>query len=135
MIRFIEEIRAYAEARVPEFLIIQQNAAALIDVDKSRLLGVIDAIAQEAIAFDGDATDDWNDLNGYDSVNPPALTQYYLGYLDQYLYNPAGVPVFNCEYALTYADSAYVGSRVRGYVPYCTRRSLSRLTTTPPPGY
>ena len=47
----------------------------------------------------------------------------------------AGLPVFDCEYALNYASTAYANSLDRGYVPYATRRSLSRLTTTPPPGY
>lgn len=84
-------------------------------------------------AQDGDATDDWNDLNGYDWVNDSDLINYYIGYLDQYL--NAGVPVFNCEYALNYANTAYTKSINKGYVPYVTRRSRSRLTTTPPPGY
>jgi cysteinyl-tRNA synthetase len=97
------------------------------------LLSRIDAIAQEAIWYDGDATDDWSDPDGYDWVNDSDLTSYYVGYLNQYLY--AGVPVFNCEYALSYANTAYTRAMDKGYVPYVTRRSLSRPTTTPPPGY
>jgi hypothetical protein len=61
------------------------------------------------------------------------LTIYYIGYLDEYL--DGGVPVFDCEYALVYAEAAYANAINRGYVPYVTRRSLARLTTTPPPGY
>ena len=132
MIAFIEEMRTYAAARAPGFIIIQQNAAALID-GHPELIGVIDAIAQEAIWYDGDATDDWNDPNGYDSLNDAYLVKYYTGYLDQYL--TAGVPVFACEYAKDYASTAYANALGKGYVPYATRRSLSRLTTTPPPGY
>ena len=66
-------------------------------------------------------------------MNDLALTNYYIGYLNQYL--NASVPVFNCEYALSYASTAYANAANKGYVPYVTRRSLSRLTTTPPPGY
>jgi endo-alpha-1,4-polygalactosaminidase (GH114 family) len=97
------------------------------------LFNVIDAISQEAIWYDGDATDDWYDPDGYDWVNDADLTNYYIDYLDQYL--TAGVPVFNCEYALEYAATAYANSYAEGYVPYVTRRSLSQLTTTHPPGY
>ena len=132
MIAFIQEMRDYAAARNPDFLVIQQNAASLID-GHPELFNVIDAISQEAIWYDGDATEDWYDPDGYDWVNDADLTNYYIDYLDQYL--TAGVPVFNCEYALEYAATAYANSYAEGYVPYVTRRSLSWLTTTPPPGY
>ena len=131
MIKFIGEMRTYARQRDPDFLIIQQNAAALIE-GHSELLDVIDAIAQEAIWFDGDAFDDWEAADGYDNVNESSLTDYYIEYLDQYV--AAGVPVFCCEYALNQASQAYSLAAGKGYVPYCTRRSLGRLTTTPPPG-
>ena len=132
MIAFIQEMRTYAAARNPDLLIIQQNAAALYD-GHPELFSRIDAIAQEAIWYDGTATDDWNDPDGYDWENDPSLTSYYVGYLDRYL--SAGLPVFNCEYALSHANVAYANSLDKGYVPYATQRSLSRLTTTPPPGY
>jgi cysteinyl-tRNA synthetase len=132
MIKFIQEMRDYATARNPDFIIIQQNGAALRD-GHPELFDVIDAIAQEAVWYDGDATDDWNDEYGYDWPNDPDLTNYYTGYLDQYL--NAGLPVFNCEYALEYATTAYTNATNEGYVPYVTRRSLSQLTTTPPSGY
>jgi cysteinyl-tRNA synthetase len=132
MINFIQEMRDYAVLRVPNFIIIQQNAVSLID-GHPELLSKIDAISQEAIWYDGDATDDWDDPNGYDSKNSQSLIDYYLGYLDQF--QAAGIVVFNCEYALNYSDDAYTKSSTKGYVPYCSRRSLSKLTTTPPPGY
>ncbi|MFH0981001.1 MAG: endo alpha-1,4 polygalactosaminidase [Planctomycetota bacterium] len=131
MIGFIGEMRAYARQRDPDFLIVQQNAAALID-GHPELLDAIDAIAQEAIWFDGEATDDWDDPQGHDSINEQDLVSYYTEYLDQYL--GVGVPVFDCEYAVENAAEAYSRSADRGYVPYATRRSLARLTTTPPPG-
>ncbi|MGB2799477.1 MAG: endo alpha-1,4 polygalactosaminidase [Dehalococcoidia bacterium] len=130
MIEFIKEMRDYATLRNPDFVIIQQNAAALCE-GHSELFSVIDAISQEAIWYDGYAFDDWNAPDGYDIANDLSLTEYYLEYLDQYL--ESGIPVFNCEYALEYAGEAYIKSYDKDYIPYCTRRSLSRLTTTPPP--
>jgi cysteinyl-tRNA synthetase len=132
MIAFVQEIRTYAAARHPRFLIIQQNAAALVD-GHPELFNVIDAIAQEEIWYGGVAADDWNAPNGYDSPVDPTLTAEYIGFLDQYL--AAGLPVFDCEYALTHASAAYSNAASKGYIAYATRRSLSRLTTTPPPGY
>lgn len=132
MIAFIRELREYATARQPGFLLIQQNAVELIH-GHPELVGVIDAIAQEAIWFDGEATDDWNDPDGYDRENDSDLTDYYLEALAKY--QDAGLPVFNCEYALDYADAAYANSYAEGLVPLVTRTSLSRLTTTAPPGY
>ena len=130
MVTFIQEMRAYATARNPSFVIIQQNGAALSD-GRPELFNHIDALAQEAVWYDGGATDDWDDPDGYDWPNDPDLTNYYVGYLVQYL--AQGLPVFNCEYALDYAATAYANSHSRGYVPYVSRRSLARLTTTPPP--
>ena len=132
MISFIEEMRTYASARNSNFLIIQQNATSLCD-EHPELFSTIDAIAQEAIWYDGDATDNWNDNSGYDFINDASLVEYYIDYLDKYL--AAGIPVFSCEYALNYADSAYAKSYAKGYIPYATRRSLGKLTTTPPPNY
>jgi cysteinyl-tRNA synthetase len=132
MIQFIREMREYSTARNPDFIIIQQNAAALCD-GHTELFAEIDAIAQEAIWFDGDAFDEWDAEDGYDSLNDQDLVDYYLEYLDQYL--DADIPVFDCEYALDDADTAYQNAYDKGYVPYCTRRSLSKLTTTPPPDY
>lgn len=132
MIRFIEEIKSYARERKPGFLVIQQNAAALCD-NHLELFDIVDAIAQEAVWYDGTGGDDWNDPNGCDYGNEESLTGYYLEYLDRFLEN--GVPVFNCEYACNYAQDAYKKSYSKSYAPYCTRRSLSNLSTTPPPGY
>jgi cysteinyl-tRNA synthetase len=133
MIFFMEEMRDYAQQRRPDFIIIQQNAASLIDGRADDLLSVIDAVSQEAIWFDGEATDNWYDPYGHDNENDQDLKDYYVYYLDQYAERE--VPVFDVEYALHNADAAYTAAIEKGYIPYCTRRSLSRLTTTPPPGY
>jgi len=130
MSRFIAEIRDYARQRNPDFLVIQQNAAALAGAWPDSL-NHIDAIAQEGVWYDGVAGDDWDDTDGY-FTNTTDLTEEYLALLAGYL--DAGLPVFNCEYSLAeLADDAYSRSNEAGYVPYVTRRALSRLTDTPPP--
>jgi len=131
MIAFIGRMRDYARACNPNFLIIQQNAVSLID-GHPELLEVIDAVSQEPIWFDGDATDDWEDSNGYDNRRDLDDADFFLDFLDQF--QEANMPIFNVEYALGDAEEAYQLSLNRGYVPYVSRRSLSQLTTTPPPG-
>lgn len=130
MITFIDQMRRYGESRSEGFLIIQQNAASLCG-GHPELFSKIDAIAQEAIWYDGDADTDWSDSDGYDWRNPMSLTKYYLRYLAQY--RQASLPVFDCEYAVKRAADGYRKSSDSGFVPYCTRRALSRLTTTTPP--
>jgi cysteinyl-tRNA synthetase len=132
MIKFIGEMKEYALRRNPHFIVVQQNAASLCE-GHPELFAIIDAISQEAVWYDGDATDRWNDRDGYDIENDADLVDFYLHYLDRY--RAAGIPVFNCEYALEDAGAAYEKSYTKGYIPYCTRRPLSRLTTTPPPEY
>ncbi len=132
MVTFIQEMREYAEKRVPNFIIIQQNASALCE-DHHEIFTIVDAIAQEEVWYAGDATDNWNDPDGYDQPVPNSWTKDYIYYLEKFL--TAGLPVFNCEYAVDFAADGYSRSYKKHYIPYCTRRSLSRLTTTPPPGY
>jgi len=132
MISFINEMKQYAAARNPNFLIIQQNAASLID-SHPELTNMIDGIAQEAIWYDGSADVDWQDPDGYDYKNESSLVNYYNDYL--ILYQNVNTPVFDCEYALNYANEAYSKSTSKGYIPYVTRRSLSQLTTTLPYGF
>ncbi len=94
---------------------------------------MIDGIALEAVWFDGEATDDWEDSEGYDFENDAELVQWHLASLEPY--QEAEIPVFDCEYALQNADRAYSKSYGQGFAPYCTRRPLSKLTTTLPPDY
>lgn len=131
MIDFIQEIRDYARGRNSDFIVIQQNGADLINRG-SGLLSAIDAISQEEVWYQGSATDSWSDSAGYDAPTDGDLTDEYISQLGQY---SGSVPVFNVEYALTNSDDAYSKSEAEGFVPYVTRRSLSELTTTEPPGY
>jgi cysteinyl-tRNA synthetase len=130
MAAFIEEIGDYGRDRNPDFIVVQQNAAALAE-EQPETLSHVDAIAQEAIWYDGSAFDDWNDALGADIPQDPELTEYYIELLGAYL--EEGLPVFDCEYAVEYAERAYALSYEHAFVPYCTRRPLSQLTTTPPP--
>lgn len=132
MIRFISEIRDYGRESNPHFLVIQQNAADLSD-GRPELFDYVDAIAQEHLWYRGIATDDWDDVDGCDIPTPADWTVDYLLHLSRY--QNAGLPVFCCEYALKYASRAYQKAAGHGFIGYCTRVSLSRLTTTPPPGY
>jgi cysteinyl-tRNA synthetase len=132
MISFIREMGDYTEARHPGFIIIQQNGSALV-LGHAELLEIVDGIAQEGIWFEGNATDSWNDPDGYDWPVPEEWRAEYVNNLARY--QSAGLPVFDCEYALQFANDAYNRSINRNFIPYCTRRSLSRLSTTPPPGY
>jgi cysteinyl-tRNA synthetase len=132
MVKFISRIRQYARERDPDFLIIQQNGSSLLSV-QSQLLQVIDAIAQEGIWYENLSDMDWNDPDGYDQPTDPGQTAELLVNLKAF--KNAGIPVFCCEYALVRASEAYEKASVNGLIGYCSRSSLSRLTTTPPPGY
>ena len=130
MARLIREISDYAARTDPAFLVLQQNAASLAQ-ERPETLYYIDAIAQEAAWYDGTAFDRWDDPGGADVPQDPDLTSCYLELLRSY--KREGIPVFDCEYADREAERAYALSREEGFVPYCTRRPLSRLTGTPPP--
>ena len=132
MVEFIKEIGEYARERNPDFLVVQQNASSL-GSERPESLRYIDAIAQEAIWFDGEAFDEWDEPDAADIPVEPELTREYLANLDIYL--EAGLPVLDCEYAVSEAYDAYHQSWDMGFIPYRTRRSLSRLTTTPPWDY
>lgn len=130
MVNLIKEIRDYAKKRNPQFLIIQQNASGLFE-GHPELINYIDAIAQEAIWYDGTGGfDQWDDPDGYDIKNPEGLTGEYLYNLDQY--KNVALPVFTVDYAVKHANEIYKLSRAKKYIPYCTRRSLQKLTSTPP---
>ncbi len=133
MMLFIKEIQAYGLSRNPGFIVIQQNAAELIK-HQPDIIKYIDGIAQEAIWFDGfGGFDDWDDSGGYDVLNDVDLSNYYLKHLEKY--QRAGLPVWCVEYALNNSDKAYSFAKEYCFTPYCTRRSLAKMTTTHPPGY
>ena len=130
MLQFIKEIRSYGKQYNPDFLVVQQNSSELInEVGANALKNAVDAIAQEGVWWDGiGGNDDWTDPEGYDF--PGCCTQYYLSRLRKY--KNAGFPVFVCDYAVEKADEVYQKAAAEGFIAYATRRSLGKLTTTPP---
>ena len=142
MIAFIAEIRDYARAQNPDFLVVPQNAAELLEFGGDEYLELIDAIAQEQIYFDGDADTEWNDIDSADHVVPDEdpvgeegySRSFYEGWLSEYL--DAGKVVLCVDYASEPSNvaDAYNRSSANGYIPYVSRRPLDRLTDTPPPG-
>ncbi len=151
MFRFIERIRDYAREADPDYLVVAQNASDLHGYDPERYEAVIDAIALEAIWWDGvngdgdgdgvGSFDDWDDPKGYNVRTDrlyPGWTQEVLGHLE----SMAGrLPVFCAEYAQDRggkdrASQVYEELAPGVCVPYATRRALARLSKTPlPAGY
>jgi len=147
MLDFIERIRAYAREGAPnasaDYLVVAQNAASLYGENPSRYLSLVDAISQEGIWYEGDGGfDDWDDPQGY---NVPT-DEIYPGWTDELLIDLAPMkgllPIFCVEYAQDVGGdnraSEVYGTLApgEGFIPYCTRRSLARLSTTPyPDGY
>ncbi len=135
MIDFIEEIASYCREQDQDFLVIAQNALELGEYDE--YLEIIDGVAQEQIWFDGLA--DANDTAAEGDRPMPATgefsTEYYLEKLETF--EEAGLPIFTVDYALKQenADKAYRESLERGFTPYVSMRSLSKLSETPPPDY
>ena len=132
MVRFLAELRDYARQRDPSFVIVQQNASTLWR-RHPELFGIVDGIAQEGIWYYGAATDSWSAPSGHDIPTPASWRADYLGNLGKF--RAAGLPVLDVEYTVRHAAGIYERSRGYGFVPYCSRSPLSRLTTTPPLSY
>ncbi len=130
MLNFIKAIRTYGKKYNPDFVVIQQNSSELIyEVGANQLKNAVDAISQESVWWEGYSTDsNWDNPDGYDK--PSCCTDYYLERLRAY--KTAGFPVFVCDYAVKNANEVYTKAASEGFIAYATRRSLSRLTTTPP---
>ncbi len=146
MFDFIQKIRDYARNdslnKNPDYLIVAQNASNLYEENSSRYVSLIDAIACEGVWYDGSGGfDNWDDSTGY---NVPT-NNIYSGWTEEVVEDlnviKQHIPVFCVEYAqdvggATTATSAYNLSSQHGFICYCSRRSLSQLSTTPyPPGY
>jgi cysteinyl-tRNA synthetase, unknown class len=130
MIKLIGEIRDYGRQRNPSFLVVQQNAADLLE-EHPELLKIVDGIGQEDTWYSGKADAEWDNPKGHDRKISPNGTHSNLKRLHQFL--AAGKPVFTVDYTVQDADATYQRALAEGFVPYCSRVSLSRLTTTPPP--
>jgi cysteinyl-tRNA synthetase len=143
MFDLIEKMRAYGRARFTqmgrnpdEWVVIQQNAPDLAVSSDPRRFAIIDGIAEEGVWWEGWGDANWEDPDGFDiSAREKLGNDWYSSVLNTWLpaYKQAGIPVFACEYAVNRADDVYETTAPEsGFVPYCTRRSLSQLSTTPP---
>ncbi len=147
MLDFIEKIRIYARQDSSyaheDFLIVAQNAPDLFPKNPGRYEEIIDAISCEAVWFDGSGGyDDWEDPHGFNVRTDdiyPGWTEEVLEYLSLI---SGRMPIFCVEYAQDIAGTN-LASEVystlapsQGFIPYCTRISLVRLSKTPyPPAY
>jgi cysteinyl-tRNA synthetase len=132
LIEFVGDLAEHARSRDPGFLLIAQNGAEL--GERPEYVDLFDGIAQEAIWYDGAGDPDVGDEPG-DFPLDPEDSEEYLD--DLRLWQDAGVPVLNVEYAQDEdnARRAYRLGRENGFVTYVTLRPLDSLTDTPPPGY
>ena len=127
LIDFVRELTSYARAKNPDFLLVAQNAS---EMGKQRdYLNLFDAIAQEAIWFDGSGDPDTSDTAADIPVNPETTDELIASLR---MWSDAGLPVFNCEYAVEMSDKAYAYGRQNDFITYCTTCPLDRLSDTPP---
>jgi len=137
MIDFITEIRDYARARNPEFLIIPQNAPE-IDVGHFEYHGIIDGIAMEDIYFYGLADVDWDDPQAGDIAVPETGEDFSRQWFHDALvwYGRKGLPILTVDYCRQPAnvEEVWLEAYGRGFIPYCSLTPLDRLSETPPTG-
>lgn len=121
MVAFVGAVRAHAVAYDPDFLILVQNAAELVDAFPE-YLEIVDGIGQEDIHFG---------YLGDDVVTPAAVTAEMESRLD--VFRGVGRLVLTIDYATTpnHIDDAYAKSQAKGYVPFVTTRDLDQLTVSP----
>jgi cysteinyl-tRNA synthetase len=143
MLDFIAKIRKRARTVNSDFLLVAQNASDLFELNPKRYQELIDGIALEAIWYDGDnGFDNWSEKRGYNiptNEMNPGWTEEVLE--DLVKIREVGIPIFCAEYAQDtktrrYAEKVYNTLAPGVCIPYTTRRSLKRLSTTPyPKGY
>jgi len=157
MVSWVGDIAQFTRSQRPDFIVIGQNAAELAQRDD--YLGIIDAMAQEQVWFDGGAdndppgdcplprTEDDVDTDDYlDSLSAPCRryvesepdsplhvsSEEYLHYLT--LAQSKGELIFTVDYALEPAnvDWVYETSRSKGFVPFVGNRALDRYVEPVP---
>lgn len=127
MASFLAEIRRYAKARNPDFLILQTNASDL-PVERPEAVASVDGVVQEGIWFYGSTDAEWSDPTGYDQPMGSMEADETLANLK--VYRKAGKPVFDLEYAVEKARQAATLSRSAGLTPYCSRAALNQLSSS-----
>ncbi len=129
MVTLLRDLRVYARARAPGFLLIAQNGIELLE-RRPDLAAVVDAISQEDLSFRGTAGAGWEDPNGGD-IPAAAAGSWSTAGLARRLRaaRAAGLPVFTLDYALQPPNvaRALAESRAHGFVPCVSRVALDRL--------
>jgi len=152
MVQWVSDLAQAGRERVPEFIVIGQNAAELLE--NPRYFATIDGIAQEQVWFDGGAD---NQPPGdcplprseeeiestvyrkrltaacrrqYDDFPESTLhvsSEWYLDYLEPA--QASGLPIFTVDYALDPANITWIyeTSRARGFVPFVSNRALDTI--------
>lgn len=157
MIWWVTDIAEFGRDQDPDFIVIAQNAAELVEYDE--YVEVIDAIAQEQTWFDGGADndppgdcplprteDDIDTTAYYNSLSPVCKRQYdeypestlhvsseeYLYYLT--MARRKGLMIFTVDYALDPENIAWVyeTSRGFGFVPFISNRQLDQYVIPVP---
>lgn len=135
MVRLLTDLRTYARARQPLFVMIAQNGVALCERNPD-VMQVIDALSQEDVSFRGMAGVDWQASDAGD-IAAPATGEWSTARLCERLAvaRNHGLSVFTLDYALREhnVDLAVANSRAHGFVPCVTRTPLDRLATPIPP--
>jgi cysteinyl-tRNA synthetase len=157
MIWWVGTIAEFGQQYNPNFVVIAQNAAELLESDE--YVQFIDAIAQEQVWYDGGAdndppgdcplprTDADIDTESYrQSLSPSCRRQYdeypestlhvsseeYLNYLQ--VAKTKGLPIFTVDYALDSENVSWVvvTSRELGFVPFVGNRALNAFVEPSP---
>ena len=132
LIDFVTDLARYARSKKPDFIFMAQNAAEL--GRDPAYVRVFDAIAQEAIWYDGSGDPDTGTRHGDRRIDPEDSEDY----LDQLgRWSRLGRPVFDVEYAAKAlnAHRAYRLGTKQGFKTYVALRPLAALTENTPPGY
>ncbi|MBX9925971.1 MAG: endo alpha-1,4 polygalactosaminidase [Hyphomicrobiaceae bacterium] len=116
MVDFIARLGAHARKADPNFLVVLQNAEALLDNPK--MVETIDAAAKESLFYGEDFSQ---------GRTPAKSTAWSLNLLNKA--KAAGRPVFVVDYVSDRAKSADAVRRIReaGFVPYIGPRDLARM--------
>jgi cysteinyl-tRNA synthetase len=151
MIWWVGDIAEYSRSQDPDFLVIAQNAAELVRFDD--YVGIIDAIAQEQIWFDGAADNNppgdcplpatEGDVDSdayYENLSSGCQRQYddfpestlhmsseeYLN--DLIVAREKGLKVFTVDYATDPAniEAVFQNARMLGFVPFVSTRALNQ---------
>lgn len=129
MVGFIREMKDYGRKYNPDFIVIQQNASSLAE-EQPDILNIVDAIGQEDTWYCGGSDVKWENPKGYGRKQKAGDSREIIHLLE--VYKKAGKTVFTIDYTVKNADEVYRNARAKGFVPYCTRTHLGKLTTTPP---